>query len=992
MATWSPTSGWKVYRFDREPYATSTSFEKTFPFRTEKDYIDTYPDKTENDFLSQYPDPAPDYKSYVLNNSDLEDYWQKTIKPQGVSRVQWGEWHWVVYGKNENRNLPLQGDLSTVQQQRRQAAADYNNQQAARRAQTATAYNTEQEKYRQTNADNVNKEIEKRNRLSEGLERWSQQFVAYSQNAQGGTYLRSRDAIPMTEIQNLIGQGLLPGGYDQTLLNQARDTFKSFYGSTKVQAWDPSLGAKDPAGKFDLNAYIKYNPAEVQRAINEYNTAVANDDIDITMRYNQDTYLHQDYTTRGRFLKLRASDPISESEMAATKYRETLTDFEKQKYRDEVLGITTDTSGKQKIVLAAPQYDEKGNLINQEEINTILEKTLAENIGTTDIQKEKQLGALTQDLLKTSIDELKKVKQKEANLTLMSGLPGYSELMEINSNLANSIIGDTGIGGMLSLAGKGKEYQQGIEKELEKITGMSSNTTVYNWQKWFDETLMKRYENYELETRTYGEDELKRLQASAKEEIEAYTKDPSIGKPVYLEVAEKYKENGRVLDVNNIDDFRKIMFNMDRDSKKEFVNSFIKDFIKPRFDQSKSMDEFISYLDVKEEEQNVFQSQTTINKLKQIADLRTKTFLDLVQASEKVTKNFDAQFYMDPITNKTKEVGAKQLENYQLQKNIFAQDFQLAKTDQVGSDGINWANEAYRYGFEKTYKTDPVVFAKLHYQVKGSTGMVKDSTGKSVLLDPAEDILPYAELEQKIKNFGADLAARKQFYGGAGFMQFVTPEEFADAVLGSVDPEKNKAEWEQVLKSIGLEGSDATVEQVKKYLVDQLRTEEAKQIRESIKYLNEKDEELNQKTLGASYIERPTDVKEEQGETTVLYNVFKNAGYNGTEDEFYSDFLPDVDRTEQELVSKASSSKGLEFAFGDMENPFQAFTSVSSLFGEDETLGSAGSADDEEEETVQRSSYFKIFGDEEEEEDVPQKSEAATSFLKDFTSMFKGFS
>ena len=46
--------------------------------------------------------------------------------------------------------------------------------------------------------------------------------------------------------------------------------------------------------------------------------------------------------------------------------------------------------------------------------------------------------------------------------------------------------------------------------------------------------------------------------------------------------------------------------------------------LKPRFDQSKSMDEFISYLDVKEEEQNVFQS--VVNKLKQIADLRAKGY------------------------------------------------------------------------------------------------------------------------------------------------------------------------------------------------------------------------------------------------------------------------------------------------------------------------------------------------------------------------------
>jgi hypothetical protein len=272
--------------------------------------------------------------------------------------------------------------------------------------------------------------------------------------------------------------------------------------------------------------------------------------------------------------------------------------------------------------------------------------------------------------------------------------------------------------------------------------------------------------------------------------------------------------------------------------------------------------------------------------------------------------------------------------------------------------------------------------------------MVKDAQGKAILLDPAEDILPYEELAQKIKDFGVEMAARREFYGGAGFMEFVTPEEFADAVLGSISPEENKEEWEKVLASIGLEGADATIDQVKEYLVEQLRTEEAQNIRESIKYLNENEQELNQKTLGASYIERPTDVQKVTGDRTVLYDVFKNAGYGGSEDEFYNEFFPDVDRTEQQVISKITSGKGLESAFGDINDPFSAFTSVSSLFGEDDTSvgGSAFVKDQEEEDRLAsaQSSYFKIFEDD--DENLPEKSTAATSFLNDFTSLFKGFS
>ena len=62
------------------------------------------------------------------------------------------------------------------------------------------------------------------------------------------------------------------------------------------------------------------------------------------------------------------------------------------------------------------------------------------------------------------------------------------------------------------------------------------------------------------------------------------------------------------------------------------------------------------------------------------------------------------------------------------------------------------------------------------------------------------EFVSYMELEKKIKDFGAELALRKELYGDAGFMQFVTPEEYADYLLDSIDPATNKDEWQKILE------------------------------------------------------------------------------------------------------------------------------------------------------------------------------------------------
>lgn len=767
----------------------------------------------------------------------------------------------------------------------------------------------------------------------------------------------------------------------------AKNAIDTFYLKNKApDTWDAdSLMIQPPGGGFSVTDYAEYKPA----AVADYQNKVASGDLDFIARYGANSpnlYLMQDYTNVGRHQGIRGYKPI-EAE-SATKYTERLTDAERQQYRDQVLGVVG-LPGQETLVLSAPKYDAEGKLLNPEEVDTLLEKQFAKVLTSTEVRKEKQLGALAQDVLKTSINQLKQAKAKEADLSFMKSLPGYNEILEINTTLANSVLGDSGIGGMLSMVGGKTEYKNSLEKDIEKITGISSNSTLYNWQKWFEDTLVKKYQEYDYAVNEYSPEDLNALQTQAKDEIAAYEKEikagnTSLEKPVYLKILEEQKAKGVDLNINNVDDFKKILVDVDISSQKQFVDSFINKYLKPRFDQSKSMDEFISYLDVKEDEQNIFQSQTTVNKLKQIADLRAKGFLDTITQAEKAVKNFDAQFYLDPLANTTKDISAAKQSQYAQQKETVAADFENAKNGAVSSDGTNWALEAYRFGYENTYKTDPAVFARLHYQVKGRFAN-KDSNGESFIFDPAEDILPYEELNKKIQNFGAEMALRKELYGDASFMQFVTPEEYADALLKSVDPAQNKEEWQKILEQLGLDYTE-DLNQVKDYLVESFRTEEAKQIRENIKYLNENKEDLTQKSLGVSYIEREEDKKEVSSGQTALYNIFKNAGYGGTEDEFYTDFMPDVDRSEQELISTTMSKEGVGLDLGDMEDPFTALSSLSGLFGTDET----DLADNKEETVKKTPSYFNIFGEDTEEE-LPQKSKAAQSFLGEFTSMFSGF-
>ena len=684
--------------------------------------------------------------------------------------------------------------------------------------------------------------------------------VTLANNTKGGDYVSQRDTI--RNIQ----------GLDDQTKKTLEDYYKAFYSTEKLQQWDPSLGAKPPYGEFDSSYYKAQSPAAAQ----QWASAVANDDIDITQRYGEGGFYLQHYTTQGKPAGIRGNK--AETTAAANEYVEEVpTDADLQAVRTFQLGVNADTQ------------------------ITELEDLIGGVVGEKALIDVKRFGALRQDVLKQTIDEMKKAKAQEQEMSMFKGFGAFSEITDINKELGNSILGDSGIGGVLSFMG-GDKAQESLEKSLTKVTGVNTNNTVYNWQKWFDETLKTKYN--------------KNLQLG-------YT-------------TEEAKEQVKI--------------------EAGFAKEFVDKYLTPRFNQSKSMDEFVEYIDVRQSEQNPFQTQDIMNAAKLVADVRAKAYLDQIKATP--GRYFDSAFYFNPTGNKARK------DDYADQASTVAADWAAAKK---GDE--YWKGQAYRFGVNIE---DKDAFARMHFQVKGQ--------GKGY--DPADDILNASKVSDYIYTKILPTVKKETLKAGV-FGQFTTPDEFADEMLRGLDP-NDKGTWDEVLKRYGIDNFKGNIDELKDYIKETLRTSSAQEIRENIKYLNEKRQKPTQEKLGVTYIERPEDYKDEgiKGDTE-LYKTFQSAGFKGTEDEFYNDFFPDTDRSEQALLTKSGKNESLKTSGLDFSDPYASLGTVESFFDADEP---EKTTDKPEPKT---NSYFRIAMGEDEDEPTT-KSKSGSAILGEFTSMFKG--
>jgi hypothetical protein len=851
-------------------------------------------------------------------------------------------------------------------------------------------------------------------------------------STQGGDYVTKRDIIRKSE------------GLDDRTKKTLEDYYKAFYTKEKLPAWDLNLGAKPPYGDFDASYYKTQSSTAAQ----QWASAVANDDIDLTQRYGGESGFYlQHYTTQGKAAGIRGNK--AEVTAAANQYLEKgPTDADLQAARTLQLSADTDTQTDRLLNIPdvasewekakggdsywKEQAKEKFLDINKPDefaalfrlsdrpedqivsLNynanagygiTELEDAIGEAVGEKATVDVKRFGALTQDVLKQTIDEMKKAKAREQEISMFKGFGAFGEIVDINKELSNSILGDSGVGGVLSFMG-GDKAQESLEKSLTGLTGVNTNNTVYNWQKWFDETLKTKYSKdyskfepleekrdvikaftsektkgkvFDEEKQEFTEDFLNRSGFTTTQDLVNFLKKQETeGQTILDTIKGDPGDNAKTVLDPILSTLTKTIKDLDKETDRsftlnyatdditddikidaQFARDFIDKYLIPRFNQSKSMNEFVEYLDVRQEEQNPFQTQDMLEAAKLVANIRAKKYLDDVELARKSDVKFDSNFYFSPTGNKGQE------KKYADQAATVTADWEAAKNGDA-----YWKTQAYRFGLDINNKDD---FAKMHFEVKGQ--------GKGY--DPAEDILTASKVSDYIYTQILPALKKEALKSGTVFGQFITPEEFADEMLEGLDP-NDKGTWDEVLKRYEMDDFKGNIDELKEYVKETLRTGSAQEIRENIKYLNEKRQKPTQEKLGITYIERPEDYKDEEikGETE-LYKTFQSAGFKGTEDEFYNDFFPDMDRSEQVLLTKSGKDESLKTSGLDFTDPFASLGTIESFFDADEP-----------EETTDKSepktnSYFRIAMGEDEDEPTT-KSKSGSDILGEFTSMFKG--
>ena len=118
-----------------------------------------------------------------------------------------------------------------------------------------------------------------------------------------------------------------------------------------------------------------------------------------------------------------------------------------------------------------------------------------------------------------------------------------------------------------------------------------------------------------------------------------------------------------------------------------------------------------------------------------------------------------------------------------------------------------------------------------------------------------------------------------------------------------------------------------------------------------------------QERLGITYIERDEDFAEEDDpDATALYQTFKDAGYGGTEDQFYEEFMSDVSREEQKFLTDFMTGKtNLSFSSVNLSDPFEALAGLDQLFGSGSELGIQEKEKRDRDKAKERGNYFDLF-------------------------------
>ena len=810
-----------------------------------------------------------------------------------------------------------------------------------------------------------------------------QNVVNIANNTVGKDYKTQREFIKQLDV-------------DEATKTKLENSFNIFYSNEKLplkSRWDPNKALNAPVplserykntGDVNTEFYKTQDIPSVKEAVAKWETAKEEKDLDVLLLYNNN---------ENDFYRAHYAEKSPKDKSIRAYKTEKIKDVDTEKLLDIDKKLITDIAK-----LTPEQKDAPG---------TTFEAYLTNILGADEIENTKKYGALAQNVLKDTIAELEKVKAQEAQWDMYRNLGGFAEILDLGSTLADSIRADVGVGGFLP---KDNDVTKDLETQLGNITGIQSHVT-YNWQKWFDETLTKKY-GIDYTEFAATEETLDIVNAALKNALKAepskifnetdkkFTKEfiaqtgfksneelvQFLGKQgetgttllTGLQAGTLTKENLEEQKTKLDATITELESKKNRDLKltfkdgekipeevaveASFARQFIDEYLKPRFDYSKSMDEFRDYMNVDKEYKNPFQTTDRLTQIKDYAyeqakqiatNLKDETYNELY-----INSTFDENFYMNPVdkyANENKQnIYKEQTETINATwESVKNNPDQLIDPTNPGSG--TWAEYAYYYGSDLTKQRD---FAALHY----------DLIGKRKNFDAAKD--PASKLQEKLDQ---PIYEKAQSIGTV-FGEFITADGFADQLLKNLNPLDNNEGWKKVLAKFDLD-SDTSTDEVRDAIKAGITTGSAQVIRDNIKELQELGKTPTQKNLGASYIERPEE-DTTSTEKSELYNKFKAAGYKGTEQEFYSDYMPDTSPEDIRFLSSVTKGKipEVDTSFLKSSDPFSMLDKISELESPVPRSTKKTKSD----------SYFKI-GLDDEEEDLP----SADSFLGDYASLFK---
>jgi hypothetical protein len=162
---------------------------------------------------------------------------------------------------------------------------------------------------------------------------------------------------------------------------------------------------------------------------------------------------------------------------------------------------------------------------------------------------------------------------------------------------------------------------------------------------------------------------------------------------------------------------------------KEFAEDYIKRYLNPSFNTSRSMSEFMSYMDVTQGEENIFQTQSALNSLKTMLSRFTCQSMVRYDIYNSGISGFDSEFYFNPSGGDV-DISKNSLQKRKSNRRLGKCQKEMENKLFPDKSSTDLEQLAYFHGYDLS---DKAQFAKLHYQVYG----------RQQGFDPARDKLSF---------------------------------------------------------------------------------------------------------------------------------------------------------------------------------------------------------------------------------------------------------